>query len=668
MSSARWFYSADDQPRGPVPLEQILELLRSGRLSPSALVWRQGMDQWTRADGVPEIVAQLRSGAPADAAAKAAASTGATPKATEPPLHAAAPKPPKETTPAPVEAPGAPPPAAEVAPTPSAARRAGAKPTPAKAVAKATGVEAKPTSTAAAPGGAEKRAEPKAAKAEATAAPRAAPAAAPAVIENPFIAKLREAYALNSRVFAQLAEELRKEGDLEGAIRVCREGLQKHPGYIMARVTMGRALTDRGDLASARSVLEPVVAAQPDSSLARRALGECLERMGRTEEALEQYRSGLALDPDNDWLRDRINAAEAAPAPKEPAAEAAAAGEGAAAAAPAGAAPAAEPPSTEAVGVPAEAPAEEGAETGGGAEAVDWERRGPDEDLPPIPLVDAEESFELENPYDIPSVWTGEEAEKAPPETGSAAPAPTKGREWPQHPLEDLTLPELLKELSERSFTGVLALLREGIEKTLRFEEGQIVFATTSDPDERMGEMLLARGRITAEQYEKASQAVRERGVRLGEALVEMEAITPYQQVEVVTDHIRSITLGLFRWADGSYQLREGLLEAHEAITLEMTLPEVALGGIRNIDAWSRVVRGVGGLDARYLPADDLEWRLGPLTLSPQQRELLDFKDPRPARVLCRDSALADFDVLKTLWAFRVAGILTRLPAEDPGA
>jgi tetratricopeptide (TPR) repeat protein len=649
MSSARWFYSADDQPRGPVPLEQLLELLRSGQLPSSALVWRQGMEEWTRADAVPEILPQLRSGAPGAARAGGveADAAGAKPKAPPPP-STAAPEAPKKAPPGRVEARPAP----SAAP-PAAAR---AKPEPAKSKA---GVGAKPASAAAVPGG-ENKPEPKAAKAEAKATPTAAPppAAATPAIENPFIAKLREAYALNSRVFAQLAEELRKEGDLDGAIQVCREGLKKHPGYVMARVTMGRALTQRGDLPSARSVLEPVLAAQPDSSLARRALGECLERMGRTEEALEQYRSGLALDPDNDWLRDRIDAVAAAALQKPAAGEAPSRGE----------APSGEPPASEEASAVAEPPAEGGAETTGVDEAADWERRAPDEDLPPIPLVAAEESFELENPYDIPSVWKEEEkGEKAPPESVSA-PLTAKAEKWPLHPLEDLTLPDLLQQLNERGFTGVLALRREGAEKTLRFEEGQIVFATTSDPDERMGELLLTRGRITAEQYEKASQAVRERGVRLGEALVEAEALGPYQQVEVVTDHIRSIALGLFRWVDGSYQLREGLLEAHEAITLEMTLPEVLLGGIRGIDAWSRVVRGAGGLDARYLPAGDLESRLGPLTLSPQQRALLDFKEPRSARTLCRDSALADFDVLKTLWAFRVAGILTRLPADSPGA
>ena len=45
-----------------------------------------------------------------------------------------------------------------------------------------------------------------------------------------------------------------------------------------------------------------------------------------------------------------------------------------------------------------------------------------------------------------------------------------------------------------------------------------------TDPDERLGENLLLRGRITARQYREASKLIRP-GRRLGAILVELEAI-----------------------------------------------------------------------------------------------------------------------------------------------
>src|SRR5215813_11461341 len=110
---------------------------------------------------------------------------------------------------------------------------------------------------------------------------------------NPRIDDLRKRLEKDpgSRLFAQLAEELRKAGELEEAIGVSREGLQKHPTYPSARMTLGRALMDSGDLAAARAEFEAVVKGAPDNILASRFLGECLEGLGDGAGALARYRT-----------------------------------------------------------------------------------------------------------------------------------------------------------------------------------------------------------------------------------------------------------------------------------------------------------------------------------------------------------------------------------------
>ncbi len=52
--------------------------------------------------------------------------------------------------------------------------------------------------------------------------------------------------------FAALAEEHRRAGRLVEAIAVCRDGLERYPAYVSARVTLGRALLDSGDVAQRR--------------------------------------------------------------------------------------------------------------------------------------------------------------------------------------------------------------------------------------------------------------------------------------------------------------------------------------------------------------------------------------------------------------------------------
>src|SRR4051812_11024616 len=104
-----------------------------------------------------------------------------------------------------------------------------------------------------------------------------------------------------SIAFAQLAEECRRAGHYQEAVDVCRAGLELHPGYLSARVTLGRALIELSDLDTAVVELEHVLRSAPDNLAAIRGVAEIHHRQGALEQALARYRAALALarnDPD----------------------------------------------------------------------------------------------------------------------------------------------------------------------------------------------------------------------------------------------------------------------------------------------------------------------------------------------------------------------------------
>jgi tetratricopeptide (TPR) repeat protein len=104
-----------------------------------------------------------------------------------------------------------------------------------------------------------------------------------------------------SIAFAQLAEECRRAGQYEDAVGVCRAGLAVHPGYLSARVTLGRALVELNQLSEAQTEFEIVLKGAADNLAAIRGLAEIHDRRGEKGEALVQYRAALALarnDPD----------------------------------------------------------------------------------------------------------------------------------------------------------------------------------------------------------------------------------------------------------------------------------------------------------------------------------------------------------------------------------
>src|SRR5438093_6691101 len=104
-----------------------------------------------------------------------------------------------------------------------------------------------------------------------------------------------------SIAFAQLAEECRRAGQHEESVEVCRAGLAIHPGYLSARVTLGRALIELDHLDEAQAALDVVLKSAPENLAAIRGLAEIHHRRGLLPEALAQYRAALALarnDPD----------------------------------------------------------------------------------------------------------------------------------------------------------------------------------------------------------------------------------------------------------------------------------------------------------------------------------------------------------------------------------
>jgi tetratricopeptide (TPR) repeat protein len=110
-----------------------------------------------------------------------------------------------------------------------------------------------------------------------------------------------------SIAFAQLAEEHRRAGQFQEAVDVCRAGLKIHPGYLSARVTLGRALIEIDQRDEAKGELELVLKSAPENLAALRGLAEILHHRGELAEALARYRAALALARNDPDLEQTVN-------------------------------------------------------------------------------------------------------------------------------------------------------------------------------------------------------------------------------------------------------------------------------------------------------------------------------------------------------------------------
>jgi tetratricopeptide (TPR) repeat protein len=117
------------------------------------------------------------------------------------------------------------------------------------------------------------------------------------VADNPRIEELRRRVQKDpaSIAFAQLAEEHRRAGQYEAAVEVATAGLQQHPAYLSARVTLGRALLELGRLDEAAAEFDYVVRAAPDNLTAARQLADIQQR--RRQSASESKSAAPEIKP-----------------------------------------------------------------------------------------------------------------------------------------------------------------------------------------------------------------------------------------------------------------------------------------------------------------------------------------------------------------------------------
>lgn len=126
----------------------------------------------------------------------------------------------------------------------------------------------------------------------------------------------------DSRVFAPLADCLRKLGNLQEALGICHTGLTKHPRYSSAYVILGKIHLERGDDAAAREAFERVTEFDPQNLLALRQLAELDEAAGDWSAAVGRWEQVVGLEFDPDAAEERLEAAVARRDGVEPDAEA----------------------------------------------------------------------------------------------------------------------------------------------------------------------------------------------------------------------------------------------------------------------------------------------------------------------------------------------------------
>jgi len=133
-----------------------------------------------------------------------------------------------------------------------------------------------------------------------------------APVTNPKIEELRFKLKADpkSRLFYQLAEELRKNGQLDEAEKLLHTGLTYYPTYLAAWVSLGRVLRDQKNDGAAVEALNKAMQLDPGNVVAARILADAYLALGQKLEAVKKYKLVHALLPSDEELRNVIESLE----------------------------------------------------------------------------------------------------------------------------------------------------------------------------------------------------------------------------------------------------------------------------------------------------------------------------------------------------------------------
>jgi hypothetical protein len=226
--------------------------------------------------------------------------------------------------------------------------------------------------------------------------------------------------------------------------------------------------------------------------------------------------------------------------------------------------------------------------------------------------------------------------------------------------LSESSLQELLSSISRSKETGTLNFHDMGRWKAIYFKEGQIIFATSNIPDDRLGEYLIKKGRITVRQFLEGSKLVRP-GKRFGAVLVEENILSSDELLAALQGHVEEIVYSLFDWVRGEYEFVIKDLSAEGPITLNLNTEDVILEGIRRIDDFTRIYTGLGSMDRVLRLSDSADNLMYRLELDSDESQILSLVNGTLSlEQILALSFLPNFETLRILYALVAVGVLER--------
>ena len=165
--------------------------------------------------------------------------------------------------------------------------------------------------------------------------------------------------------------------------------------------------------------------------------------------------------------------------------------------------------------------------------------------------------------------------------------------------LKEASLPDVLQLLSMGKKTGCLSVAHRNNFGYIYFDAGQICYASIVNRRDRLGDILVKNGLITARAAPGGHRARRPtaRDQRLGELLVEMGALTRPTLERYMRVQIEEAVYYLFTWTSGTFNFESRRPPGGAGLPRPINPESLLLEGARRVDEWSLIEKKIPSFD-----------------------------------------------------------------------
>lgn len=155
-------------------------------------------------------------------------------------------------------------------------------------------------------------------------------------------------------------------------------------------------------------------------------------------------------------------------------------------------------------------------------------------------------------------------------------------------------LPEILATIGRYRVPGALSITSAERQRRIYVDGGLVVFATSTEPEVRLGTFLIRQGVLPEEAVRSAEERLAGDGVRLGQILLRLELLDHASLEAAIAEQVREILWGGFDWENGEVVFEVGARRSDETIRIDLPIDAVIVAGIRRLRAVRRLIDRLG--------------------------------------------------------------------------